>query len=266
LSGGAFFQRADVGVDDDQAVVKVGVVALECGEFAPAATGPGGGDDEQCATAVVELRGLVGAAEDFFGGGPEHFADDVVGASAAVAVVMDRVGRNEPVVDSVAEDAAQEAEQAVDGGVLIAAGVEVGGPSLDVAAVDDAQCGVAEPRRDVFAGQVGVVLDGEVVHGQGRPSSGEPVIKRRLCQCRVVDGVTALVHFDLADAVLGGGRAGEAAFGPHGAVAAGADSPVFTTGPLYPCHDNHPPRTGLAATSVILRRRRTRKYTTGAGS
>lgn len=69
-----------------------------------------GGDDEQCAVEVVDSRGLVGAAEDFFGDGPEHFADDVVGASAAVAVVVDRVGGNETVLDRVAEDAAEKAE------------------------------------------------------------------------------------------------------------------------------------------------------------
>ena len=53
LASGAFLECADVGVDDDGAVVGVGVVALECGDLAPAAAGPGGGDDEQGAAAVV---------------------------------------------------------------------------------------------------------------------------------------------------------------------------------------------------------------------
>lgn len=53
LAPGTFLERADVGVDDDGAVVGVGVVALECGDLAPAAAGPGGGDDEQGTAAVV---------------------------------------------------------------------------------------------------------------------------------------------------------------------------------------------------------------------
>jgi hypothetical protein len=53
LASGAFFEGADVGVDDDDAVVGVGVVALERGDLAPAAAGPGGGHDEQSTAPVV---------------------------------------------------------------------------------------------------------------------------------------------------------------------------------------------------------------------
>jgi hypothetical protein len=58
----------------------------------------------------VKLRGLKGTAEDLIRSGPEHLADDVVGAFAAVAVVVKRVGGDEPVVDRVAEDATEEAQ------------------------------------------------------------------------------------------------------------------------------------------------------------
>jgi hypothetical protein len=63
--------------------------------------------------------------------------------------------------------------------VLVAARVETGGPLLDVTAVDVGKRGVAEAWADVFAGQEGVVLDGEVVQGQGGPPSGKPVQHRQ---------------------------------------------------------------------------------------
>jgi hypothetical protein len=58
----------------------------------------------------VKLRGLKGTAEDLIRSGPEHLADDVVGTSAAVAVVVKGIGGDEPVVDGIAEDAAEEAQ------------------------------------------------------------------------------------------------------------------------------------------------------------
>nr|WP_235921152.1 hypothetical protein [Lentzea tibetensis] len=43
-----FVQGADVRVDDEEAVVEVDVGALESGEFAPAGSGVGGADDQDC--------------------------------------------------------------------------------------------------------------------------------------------------------------------------------------------------------------------------
>ena len=47
------------------------------------------------------------------------------------------------------------------------------------AAVDVTQRAVAEVWTDVRAGQVGVVLDGEIVHGQGRPRVTQSTSRRR---------------------------------------------------------------------------------------
>ena len=62
LAVGGFLERADVGIDDDDAVVEMGVVALQAGEFAPSAAGPRGGDDQDGAGAAVESFGLLGTA------------------------------------------------------------------------------------------------------------------------------------------------------------------------------------------------------------
>lgn len=107
---------------------------------------------------------------------------------------------------------------------------------------------VAEAWADVFAGQVGAVLDGEIVHGPDGPPLGESVIESCLCQCRVVDDMASLVDFDLVGLVLSGCHGGETALGSDRFVAAVVDSPVLATGPLgprhaTPRHDNHLHRT-----------------------
>jgi hypothetical protein len=42
----AFLECAEVGVDDDDPVVRMEVGSLQAGEFAPAGACPGGGDDQ----------------------------------------------------------------------------------------------------------------------------------------------------------------------------------------------------------------------------
>jgi hypothetical protein len=59
----------------------------------------------------------------------------------------------------------------VDGGVLVAASVQVGGPLLDVAAVDVAQSGLAVAGTEVLGDQVVIVLDGEFIDVECRPPS-----------------------------------------------------------------------------------------------
>jgi hypothetical protein len=123
IGGERFLERSDVGVDDDGSVVEVGVVALQSGHFAPAAAGPGCGDDEDGAGAVAELFGLLGTAQDLLGGGPQHFLGDAEGAFAAAVVAVHQVGGDQSVRDGVAEDAAEQADDAFDGGVFVAGGV-----------------------------------------------------------------------------------------------------------------------------------------------
>jgi hypothetical protein len=64
-------------------VVEVDVVALEAGEFAPAAAGPGGGDDEQSCGWSAEHGGLVGDPDDVFGHG-----EDFLGAAVILLVAI----------------------------------------------------------------------------------------------------------------------------------------------------------------------------------
>ena len=158
------------------------------------------------------MCGLEGAAEDFFGGGPEHFVGDVAGACAAVAVVVNGVGGEESVLDGVGEDAAEQPEDAVHGGVFVAAGVHVAGPLLDVVAVDVAQGGVSVSEPDVFGDQVSVVLDCEFVDIECRPPpvsatrrvSGGPGSGRGTCvgNARRLRAVPSVHGLDQAAAIL----------------------------------------------------------------
>jgi hypothetical protein len=107
LAVGGFLECSDRGVDEDDAVVEVDVVALQGGHFAPAAAGPGGGDDQDGAVTVAELFGLEGAAQDFLRGGPEHLVRDAEGAFAAAVVAVYWVGGEQAVFDGVGEDAAE---------------------------------------------------------------------------------------------------------------------------------------------------------------
>jgi hypothetical protein len=86
--------------------------------------------------AVAELFGLECSAEDFFGGCPAHFVDDVEGAWSAVAVVVDGVGVDESVFGGVVGDSAEQAGGAADGGGPVAGVEKVGFPLVDVVWVD----------------------------------------------------------------------------------------------------------------------------------
>lgn len=66
-------QGAEEGVDGQHAVVDVEVVAVQAGEFAPAAAGPGGGDDQQIGHPAAELAGLFGDINNLFRGSPDPF-------------------------------------------------------------------------------------------------------------------------------------------------------------------------------------------------
>ncbi len=142
-------------------------MALQGGHFAPAALGPGGGDDQDGVAAVVELFGLVGAAQDFLRGWPRAFLGDAEGAFAASVVYG--VGGEQAVFDGVGEDAAEQADDAFDGGVFVAGGVQVGGPLADVAGEDVVEGAGAEAWRDVPVDQVAVVVEGDLVEVQGGP-------------------------------------------------------------------------------------------------
>jgi hypothetical protein len=60
----AFVQGAGVRINGDGAAVEVDVVAVRACQFAPAAAGPGGGDDQQACGLAAECGGLVGDAQD----------------------------------------------------------------------------------------------------------------------------------------------------------------------------------------------------------
>ncbi|HEY4458533.1 MAG TPA: hypothetical protein VGN81_29745 [Pseudonocardiaceae bacterium] len=116
------------------------------------------------------MFGLLGAAEDFFGGGPQHFVGDAEGAFASAVVAVDGIGGELAVVDGVGEDAAEEADDAFDCGVFVAGGVEVGGPLADVAGDEFVEEGGAEARPDVPVDEAAVVVTSSrsrVAHQRG---------------------------------------------------------------------------------------------------
>nr|WP_235999412.1 hypothetical protein [Qaidamihabitans albus] len=175
-------QCSEERVDGEDAVVEVELAAVQAGEFAPAAAGPGGGDDEQVGHAASEHGCLVGDADDLLRCGPDPFGADVAVASSAAAVFVDWVGGDESLVGGVGEDHRQQVEQACDGGGGVALG-ECFGPEGDIEGADGAERCRAEVGQDVAAQFAAVALDRAFVQveggqpaldplGEGRPTGG----------------------------------------------------------------------------------------------
>lgn len=128
------------------------------------------------------------------------------------------VGGKESVLDRVGEDAAEQPENAVHGGVFVAAGVKFGSPLLDVVAVSVTQGGVAVARPDVLGDQVSVVLDSELVDIERWPPPCQPLVECHVSQDRVVERASPLIDLDLTGPMLRGLRRREPTLG--------ADCPV----------------------------------------
>jgi hypothetical protein len=134
---------------------------------------------------------------------------------APVAMVMDRVGRDTAVVDSVAEDTTEQRYNSEHRGVFVATGVQLHCPLVDFVAVDLAHGLVAEAWPDVLGDQVLVVLQGEFVDVEGGPPLWQPIAERGLGEGRVMVRMAALVDFDRSGSVLRGGEGGEPALRRH---------------------------------------------------
>jgi hypothetical protein len=126
-------QGAGFRVDGDDATVEVDVVALEAGEFAPVAAGPGGGDDEQSGGGAAEYGCLFGDPYDVFGHREDFLraGGGVVPSTAAAASSLDWVGGDEVLVDRVVEHHGEHGEDLRHGGGGVAF-AQVFQPDCDV--------------------------------------------------------------------------------------------------------------------------------------
>ncbi|UJW30978.1 hypothetical protein L3Q67_38230 [Saccharothrix sp. AJ9571] len=136
------------------------VVAMESGEFAPAAAGPGGGDDQEAGDGAAQQRCLVGDAQHLIRQGPDPLWGNASGASAAAPSASDWVEGDEAFVGGVGQDHGEQVELARHGGWCVAGSVEFSGPFGDVEGGDGAERGGAEVGQDVAAQSAAVALNG----------------------------------------------------------------------------------------------------------
>nr|WP_243726927.1 hypothetical protein [Actinocrispum wychmicini] len=193
----------------------------------------------------MESFGLLGRTQNFFGCGPEHFVLDVEGAFAAVVVGMDRVDGKQAVLDGVAEDATEQADDAFHGGVFVSCVVQFDGPSVDVAGAQVPQWEDAKAWGDVFANEVVVVVERGLVDVEGGPPTDQPLVHSGATACETAEGAALSIVVDFMRTGFCGLLVGEAAFGgDEAAWPAVTDSPVLAAGVLYPRHHKPPARTG----------------------
>jgi hypothetical protein len=217
--------------------VEVEVVAVQAGEFAPAAAGPGGGDDQQSGGLAAERGGLVGDADDFRWGGPDLFGFDVVAAASAAASFVDGVVGDEVFVGGVGEDHREQLGDAGDGGGGVAALVEVDDPRADGECGDVVKWRVAPAGVDVAVQDAAVVVQGAWVEVEGGEPGVYPFGDGRPATCGVDPGSAALVGLDVVGVVVGGVLGGESGDGGDVPVSGGvADAPGARADLLCPGH------------------------------
>jgi hypothetical protein len=128
---------------------------------------------------------------------------DAVAVSSAASSAVNGVGWDESIVGGVGEDHRQEFDDAGDGGVDVAEGVEVGDPLVDAERGDRVDGRASPAEQDVAAEHAAVVVDGAWVEVECGEPDGDPFGERGLAVGGVEPDVAALVDLDVVGVVLG---------------------------------------------------------------